>query len=401
MEEIIKCYLLDCKINSKMKKISILGSTGSIGINALSVIDNHLNNFIVVALSAHKNGKLIIEQAKKYQPEFVAVVDPDIANFVEDELRSTNIKILKGRQGLLELSSYGSVDLMLNALVGSSGMEPTINALQSGVDVALSNKESLVMAGSIINEIKNKSGAKIFPVDSEHSAIWQCLAGESIKEVNKIILTGSGGPFRTLEIGQFNSITVDRALNHPNWEMGEKITIDSATMMNKGLEVIEAFWLFDISKDMIEIIIHPQSIIHSMVEFKDKSVKAQLGLPDMKIPIQYALTYPNHSNADWDELDLTGIESLTFEKPDFNKFPCMRLAFDALEQEGTAPALLNVVNEYSVYRFLNNEISFIEIPQLIERALDEHDFIKEPSIDDVLNIEIWAQEFVKSYTPKN
>ena len=401
MEEIIKCYLLDCKINSKMKKISILGSTGSIGINALSVIDNHLNNFIVVALSAHKNGKLIIEQAKKYQPEFVAVVDPDIANFVEDELRSKNIKILKGRQGLLELSSYGSVDLMLNALVGSSGMEPTINALQSEVDVALSNKESLVMAGSIINEIKNKSGAKIFPVDSEHSAIWQCLVGESIKEVNKIILTGSGDPFRTLEIGQFNSITVDRALNHPNWEMGKKITIDSATMMNKGLEVIEAFWLFDISKDMIEIIIHPQSIIHSMVEFKDKSVKAQLGLPDMKIPIQYALTYPNHSNADWDELDLTGIESLTFEKPDFNKFPCMRLAFDALEQEGTAPAVLNVVNEYSVYRFLNNEISFIEIPQLIERALDEHDFIKEPSIDDVLNIEIWAQEFVKSYTPKN
>ena len=401
MEEIIKCYLLDCKISSKMKKISILGSTGSIGINALSVIDNHLNDFIVVALSAHKNGKLLIEQAKKYQPEFVAVVDLDTANFVEDELRSTNIKILKGRQGLLELSSYDSVDLMLNALVGSSGMEPTINALQSEVDVALSNKESLVMAGSIINEIKNKSGAKIFPVDSEHSAIWQCLVGESIKEVNKIILTGSGGPFRTLEIGQFNSITVDRALNHPNWEMGKKITIDSATMMNKGLEVIEAYWLFDISKDMIEIIIHPQSIIHSMVEFKDKSVKAQLGLPDMKIPIQYALTYPNHSNADWDELDLTSIESLTFEKPDFNKFPCMRLAFDALEQEGTVPALLNVVNEYSVYRFLNNEISFIEIPQLIERAFDEHDFIKEPSIDDVLNIEIWAQEFVKSYTPKN
>ena len=401
MEEIIKCYFLDCKINSKMKKISILGSTGSIGINALSVIDNHLNDFIVVALSAHKNGKLLIEQAKKYQPEFVAVVDLDTANFVEDELRSTNIKILKGREGLLELSSYGSVDLMLNALVGSSGMEPTINALQSEVDVALSNKESLVMAGSIINEIKNKSGAKIFPVDSEHSAIWQCLVGESIKEVNKIILTGSGGPFRTLEISQFNSITVDRALNHPNWEMGKKITIDSATMMNKGLEVIEAFWLFDISKDMIEIIIHPQSIIHSMVEFKDKSVKAQLGLPDMKIPIQYALTYPNHSNADWDELDLTSIESLTFEKPDFNKFPCMRLAFDALEQEGTVPALLNVVNEYSVYRFLNNEISFIEIPQLIERAFDEHDFIKEPSIDDVLNIEIWAQEFVKSYTPKN
>jgi len=384
-----------------MKKISILGSTGSIGINALSVIDNHLGEFEVIALSANKNGQLLIEQAIKYQPEFVAVVDTETAIIVEDQLSSTNIKVLKGRDGLLELSSYEAADLMLNALVGSSGMEPTINALKSKVDVALSNKESLVMAGNIINDIKNNSGAKIFPVDSEHSAIWQCLTGESMEDVNKIILTGSGGPFRTLDRSKFSSITPEQALNHPNWDMGNKITIDSATMMNKGLEVIEAFWLFDISKEMIEIIIHPESIIHSMVEFKDKSIKAQLGLPDMKIPIQYALTFPNHPKSSWKELSLTEIKSLTFEKPDYKKFPCMRLAFDVLEKEGSAPAVLNVANEQAVYRFLKNEISFNEISHVIEMACDQHNFINQPTLDDLLSLEIWSTDFVKSYRSNN
>lgn len=384
-----------------MKKISILGSTGSIGINALSVIDNHLGEFEVIALSANKNGQLLIEQAIKYQPEFVAVVDTETAIIVEDQLNSTNIKVLKGRDGLLELSSYEAADLMLNALVGSSGMEPTINALKSKVDVALSNKESLVMAGNIINDIKNNSGAKIFPVDSEHSAIWQCLTGESMEDVNKIILTGSGGPFRTLDRSKFSSITPEQALNHPNWDMGNKITIDSATMMNKGLEVIEAFWLFDISKEMIEIIIHPESIIHSMVEFKDKSIKAQLGLPDMKIPIQYALTFPNHPKSNWKELSLTEIKSLTFEKPDYKKFPCMRLAFDVLEKEGSAPAVLNVANEQAVYRFLKNEISFNEISHIIEMACDQHNFINQPTLDDLLSLEIWSIDFVKSYRSNN
>jgi len=384
-----------------MKKISILGSTGSIGINALSVIDNHLGEFEVIALSANKNGQLLIEQAIKYQPEFVAVVDTETAIIVEDQLSSTNIKVLKGRDGLLELSSYEAADLMLNALVGSSGMEPTINALKSKVDVALSNKESLVMAGNIINDIKNNSGAKIFPVDSEHSAIWQCLTGESMEDVNKIILTGSGGPFRTLDRSKFSSITPEQALNHPNWDMGNKITIDSATMMNKGLEVIEAFWLFDISKEMIEIIIHPESIIHSMVEFKDKSIKAQLGLPDMKIPIQYALTFPNHPKSSWKELSLTEIKSLTFEKPDYKKFPCMRLAFDVLEKEGSAPAVLNVANEQAVYRFLKNEISFNEISHVIEMACDQHNFINQPTLDDLLSLEIWSIDFVKSYRSNN
>ena len=384
-----------------MKKISILGSTGSIGVNALNVVDNQRDDFNVIGLSAYKNSKLLVEQVKKYEPEFVSIVDAEAAHRLEQELGTFDVKILKGREGLLELSSYGNVDLMLNALVGSSGMEPTINAIRSKVDVALSNKESLVMAGSIITNLANKTNVKIYPVDSEHSAIWQCLVGEDTKEINKIILTGSGGPFRELPIEKFNTITLDQALNHPNWEMGKKITIDSATMMNKGLEVIEAQWLFNMPTEKIKIVIHPQSIIHSMVEFKDKSIKAQLGLPDMKIPIQYALTYPSHCETDWDELDLTEIQSLTFEKPDFIKFPCMKLAFDVLNTGGTAPAVLNVANEQAVYRFLKQEINFNEIPSIIEIACEKHDFVSDPSIDDILNIEKWSTDFVKSYQSKS
>ena len=384
-----------------MKKISILGSTGSIGVNALNVVDNQRDDFNVIGLSAYKNSKLLVEQVKKYEPEFVSIVDAEAAHRLEQELGTFDVKILKGREGLLELSSYGNVDLMLNALVGSSGMEPTINAIRSKVDVALSNKESLVMAGSIITNLANKTNVKIYPVDSEHSAIWQCLVGEDTKEINKIILTGSGGPFRELPIEKFNTITLDQALNHPNWEMGKKITIDSATMMNKGLEVIEAQWLFNMPTEKIKIVIHPQSIIHSMVEFKDKSIKAQLGLPDMKIPIQYALTYPSHCETDWDELDLTEIQSLTFENPDFIKFPCMKLAFDVLNTGGTAPAVLNVANEQAVYRFLNQEINFNEIPSIIEIACEKHEFVSDPSIDDILNIEKWSTDFVKSYQSKS
>ena len=384
-----------------MKKISILGSTGSIGVNALNVVDNQRDDFNVIGLSAYKNSKLLVEQVKKYEPEFVSIVDAEAAHRLEQELGAFDVKILKGREGLLELSSYGNVDLMLNALVGSSGMEPTINAIRSKVDVALSNKESLVMAGSIITNLANKTNVKIYPVDSEHSAIWQCLVGEDTKEINKIILTGSGGPFRELPIEKFNTITLDQALNHPNWEMGKKITIDSATMMNKGLEVIEAQWLFNMPTEKIKIVIHPQSIIHSMVEFKDKSIKAQLGLPDMKIPIQYALTYPSHCETDWDELDLTEIQSLTFEKPDFIKFPCMKLAFDVLNTGGTAPAVLNVANEQAVYRFLKHEINFNEIPSIIEIACEKHEFVSDPSIDDILNIEKWSTDFVKSYQSKS
>jgi 1-deoxy-D-xylulose-5-phosphate reductoisomerase len=384
-----------------MKRVTILGSTGSIGRNALNVIDNCEDQFSVIGLSANKNSQLLVEQAKKYQPKFVSIINSEGADYVERKLRSFDVKILKGREGLLKLASYENSDLLLNALVGTSGMEPTINAIRSKVDVALSNKESLVMAGSIINELAIRNGVKIFPVDSEHSAIWQCLAGEDSKEINKIILTGSGGPFRALPIEKFGTITLDQALNHPNWDMGNKITIDSATMMNKGLEVIEAYWLFNLPPEKIEIVIHPQSIIHSMVEFKDKSIKAQLGLPDMKIPIQYALTYPSHHETNWEELDLTEINTLTFEKPDFTKFPCMKLAFEVLDLGGTAPAVLNVANEQAVYRFLNKEISFKEIPIIIEMACEKHENVSAPSLDEILNIEIWATNFVKSYNSKN
>ena len=384
-----------------MKNISILGSTGSIGVNALSVINNLDDKFNVKALSAYKNSSLLIEQAKIFNPETVVIVDSSEVDFVKESLKKSGISVLCGREGLLELSARDDVDIMLNALVGSSGMEPTINAIRSSVNVALSNKESLVMAGDIIDYEKNKSGAEVFPVDSEHSAIWQCLVGEKIDDVEKIILTGSGGPFRTRDIKKFKDIKKEEALKHPNWSMGNKITIDSATMMNKGLEVIETKWLFGIDVNKIKIIIHPESIIHSMVEFKDKSVKAQLGVPDMKIPIQYALTYPDRYFGEWESLDLLKLGSINFESPDINKFPCIALAYEALKKEGTMPAVLNVANEQAVYRFLNKEIGFMDIPYIIEKACEKHDWVSNPSLDDLLYLETWTTNYVKQFVSKN
>ena len=383
-----------------MKKISILGSTGSIGINALNVIDNLAGQFDVVALSANKNGKRLVKQAKKYHPDSVAIIDTNEATYVESALKNLNISILKGREGLLELSSRNDLDIMMNGLVGSSGMEPTLNAIQAGVDVALSNKESLVMAGEIIRVEKEKSGAQLFPIDSEHSAIWQCLSGESIDDINRIILTGSGGPFRTRNVDTFKKIKPEDALKHPNWDMGKKITIDSATMMNKGLEVIEALWLFELNPDKIDIVVHPQSIIHSMVEFKDKSIKAQLGIPDMKIPIQYAMTYPRHITANWEPVDLAKIGSLTFEEPDLNRFPCIGLAYEAIRQKGSTAAVLNVANEQAVYRFLKHEIGFVEISEIIEKTCERHEWIEHPELNDLFQLEEWATHFVNSFESK-
>ena len=380
-----------------MKKLSILGSTGSIGINTLNVIDNLGDEFDVSVLSANKNGNLLVEQAKNYRPDAVAIIDDEAGQFVKSELKDLGITVFQGREGLLDLASRNDVDIMLNGLVGSSGMAPTLNAVKAGVDVALSNKESLVMAGDIIDREKLKSEAQVFPVDSEHSAIWQCLVGESMDDVERIILTGSGGPFRTRDLKTFNDVRPEEALKHPNWDMGQKITIDSATMMNKGLEVIEAWWLFGLGAEKIDIIVHPQSIIHSMVEFKDKSVKAQLGVPDMKIPIQYALTYPRHAPAMWETLDLLKVGSLTFESPDLTRFPCIQLAYDALKQGGTSSAVLNVANEQSVYRFLDGEIGFMEIPEIIEKACDNHEWIEHPSLEEILNLESWAMNFVSSF----
>ena len=379
------------------RRISILGATGSIGVNALKVVSHLENELEVVYLSANKNMILLMKQIKKYQPKAVCIVDEESYNLVKEEVQSFNIEILFGRSGLLELAKRSDVDVMLNALVGAPGMEPTLLAIKAGVDVALSNKESLVMAGNIIKKAQEQSGAEIFPVDSEHSAIWQCLVGEELEDLNRIILTGSGGPFRQKEISLFSNITVKEALNHPNWDMGEKITIDSATMMNKGLEVIEAYWLFRIDPDQINIIVHPQSIIHSMVEMKDGSVKAQMGVPDMKVPIQYALTYPRHIEATWEKLDLINCADLTFEKPDYNRFPCIALGFKVLERFGSSGAALNLSNDYAVYRFLNEEIQFTDIPKINESVLEEHPWIEEPSLEDLLELDEWVKNYVTTY----
>ena len=379
------------------RKLSILGSTGSIGKNALKVVDNLKDDFQITYFTANSNHELLIEQALKYRPQAVNIVNSSFGKIVENKLKNEDIEVLVGRDGLLELASRNDIDLVLNALVGTAGMEPTLLALESGVDVALSNKESLIMAGSIVKQIQEKSGAKIYPVDSEHSAIWQCLQGENQEDVSKIILTGSGGPFRTRDIDTFTDITPQEALKHPNWDMGNKITIDSATMMNKGLEIIEAYWLFDIPADSIEVVIHPQSIIHSMIEMKDGSVKAQLGVPDMKVPIQYALTYPRHVETDWERLDFIKLKGMTFEAPNFNRFPCIKLAYDSLRQLGTATAVLNVANEFSVYRFLKSEISFTDIPKIVSGACEKHEWIENPNLKDLQNLIIWVKDFVKSY----
>ena len=378
------------------KRISILGSTGSIGQNALKVINHLGDGFEVKYLTAARSSEVLIEQVRKFQPEAVAVVDSIAANEVKEALSGSGVEVLSGREGLLELASRDDVDVVLNGLVGSAGMEPTIRALEAGVVVALSNKESLVMAGELIENIKKETGAEIYPVDSEHSAIWQCLMGEDKSSIRRIILTGSGGPFRTRPLEEFLDITLEEALNHPNWKMGNKITIDSATMMNKGLEVIEAHWLFGVGREQIDIVIHPQSIIHSMVEFSDGSIKAQLGLPDMKLPIQYALTYPERVEADWVDAKFSDISYLTFEEPDLVKFSCIRLAYEALQRGGSAPAALNVANDNSVAAFLAGEISFTEIATLNEMALVEHDWTSQPDLDFLLELESWGKQFINN-----
>ena len=378
------------------RKISILGATGSIGVNTLKVVDSLKEEIEIKYLTAKKNAKLLIKQALKHRPNAVGILDENAGKLVKEKLEKEQIEVLIGRAGLLEIAGRTDVDLMFNGLVGSSGMEPTLYAIQSGVDVALSNKESLVMAGDIINRAKEKTGASIYPVDSEHSAIWQCLTGEKLEDVRRIILTGSGGPFRTRDLKTFSDITVNEALNHPNWDMGNKITIDSATMMNKGLEVIEAHWLFNFSADQIDIVVHPQSIIHSMVEFKDSSVKAQMGVPDMKVPIQYALTYPHHAAATWDELDLVQVGQLTFEEKDLDRFPCIGLAYEALRSGGTTTAALNVANDNAVYNFLEDRIKFTDIPRLIEETCAAHDWIEHPNLEELLKLELWAEEFVRN-----
>lgn len=353
-----------------MKNVFILGSTGSIGVNTLNVIRNFPDRFNVSALTVNTNTELLLEQIKEFKPELVVVKEKDAAEKVKHQLPA-NCKLLIGVDGLINAASEVEYDIFVGAMVGYAGLAPTIEAIKRGKRIALANKETLVVAGEVVNNYCKEYNAEIIPVDSEHSAIYQCLAGENIGEVEKLIITASGGPFLNKEKSFFENVTVDEALNHPNWKMGNKITIDCATMMNKGLEVIEAHWLFGIPKEKIDIVVHPQSIIHSMVQFRDGSIKAQMGLPDMKLPIQYALTYPERLQNDFERTNIPGIGTLNFYEPDFEKFECLKLAFDVLEAGGTAPCILNAANEVAVEKFLNREIKFSRIPVLIKKALEK------------------------------
>lgn len=378
-----------------MKKIGILGSTGSIGTQTLQVINLFKQDFEIIYLTANNNVELLIKQSLQYKPKYVCIVNESKVKQLTEKLSNLNCKIISGREGLLEIASCNEIDICVNALVGSSGMEPTVNSLKAGIDVALSNKESMVMAGEYINKLKYKNNCSIYPVDSEHSAIWQCLRGEDFQEIRKLILTGSGGPFLKRDLKSFEDITISEALNHPNWTMGKKITIDSATMMNKGLEVIEAKWLFEISPEKIDIIVHPQSIIHSMVEFIDGSIKAQLGTPNMKIPIQYALTYPKHFKSDWEELNLAKIGNLTFEKPNTKKFKCIELAYYAMNAGNSFSVVLNVANDNTVDAFLNQKIKFNDIAKLNELAMEKHPVSAVNDLETIEELTIWTENFIK------
>ena len=376
-----------------MKNIGILGSTGSIGTQAIEVIDKY-KDYNIEYLSCFNNSKKIIQQAKKFKPKKVCIIDSNFENEVCNSLKNENIEILSGFDGLRELAQH-KVDLMLNAIVGADGMEPSILALENNIPLALANKESIVMAGWIIKDIIKKNNSILLPVDSEHSAIFQCLLGEKKQHIQKIILTGSGGPFRARDFDTFDDITLEEALKHPNWNMGNKITIDSATMMNKGLEFIEAYWLFDIHESQIDIVVHPQSIIHSMVEFTDGSIKAQMGEPNMKTPIQFALSFPNRYFSQIESFNFFNNNNLTFEKPNLQKFPCIRIAKDALLSGGSHQVVLNVANDQAVFKFLNKEISFMDIPLLIEDCIDKHDIIKKPTLDDINNLTLWTKDYIE------
>lgn len=381
-------------MRKKARNIAILGSTGSIGRSGLEVIGNFPDEFRVTYLTAHKNLEILREQIRRFQPKGVVLADAQSAARLRQSING-NTEVMVGNEGLTEVVSRDDVDLVLSALVGFAGLEPTLRAIHAGKDVALANKETLVVAGELVMRAVRERGVRLLPVDSEHSAILQCLRGEDSTRVERLILTASGGPF--LMRDQMDDITVEQALNHPTWKMGNKITIDSATLMNKGLEVIEAFWLFGLPPDRIEVVIHPQSIIHSMVEFVDGSVKAQMGIPDMKLPIQYALMYPDRPASLYKRLDLTELGSMTFFKPDFEKFPCLRMAYRALEMGGSAPAVLNAANEIAVRMFLEERLSFSALPSVIEEALGTHSVIPSPNLDEIVRVDAETRIRARQY----
>ena len=364
------------------KRIALLGSTGSIGRQALSVIEAHPTAFEVEVLTAQNNAALLIEQARKFKPNAVVISNENHYGAVKDALASEDIKVYAGENALSSIVEMDTIDLVLTALVGYCGLKPTIKAIESGKNIALANKETLVVAGELITGLAREKGVNIYPVDSEHSAIFQCITGEFHNKIEKVILTASGGPFRGMKLRDLQNVTKKQALKHPNWNMGAKITIDSASLMNKGLEVIEAKWLFGLKTHQTEVVIHPQSIIHSFVQFEDGSIKAQLGLPDMRLPIQFALTYPNRLKSDFPRFNIIEHPSLTFEPPDTETFRNLALAFGAMEKGGNMPCVLNAANEVAVAEFLSDQIGFLEMSTLVEHCLEKMDYIDSPSYED-------------------
>jgi 1-deoxy-D-xylulose-5-phosphate reductoisomerase len=372
--------------------IAILGSTGSIGTQALEVIENHPDYFDLQVLTAGKNAELLIEQAKKYQPNTVVIGDEDSYQKVKDALWGENIHVYCGEEALCQVVEATNVHTVLTALVGYAGLKPTIHAIEAGKTIALANKETLVVAGEFITKLARKKGVNIYPVDSEHSAIFQCLVGEFHNPIEKIYLTASGGPFRGFSISDLQKVTLEQALKHPNWSMGAKITIDSASLMNKGLEVIEAKWLFNLKPEQIDVIVHPQSIVHSLIQFQDGSMKAQMGLPDMKLPIQYALSYPNRLATNFPRFNFMDYPNLTFEAPNREVFKNLDLAYRVMDELGTSACALNAANEIAVEAFLNKKISFLEIGELNETVVNETNNILNPSYQDYVNSDQNARE---------
>lgn len=383
-----------------MKRLAILGSTGSIGTQALEVVAAHPQLFQVEVLCAHSNDKLLVAQAQQFRPNAVVVTDPDKYDAVKAALSSLPIKVFKGEEALIDVVQWDTVDIVLTAIVGFAGMSSTIAAVKAGKRIALANKETLVVAGELVMQLALEHKAAIVPVDSEHSAIFQCLVGEHWNAVEKIILTASGGPFLGRKTNYLVNVKASHALQHPNWTMGAKISIDSATLMNKGLEMIEAKWLFGLKNEQIEVIVHSQSIVHSLVQFIDGSLKAQLGLPDMKLPIQYALTYPQRIENDFKRFDFKDFSKLTFEPPDYKTFRNLALARDAMHKGGNAPCVLNAANEIVVAAFLQNKVGFLEMSEMIEATMAKVPFVAQPAMDDYLQADTEARAYAGELVKK-
>jgi len=383
------------------RHIAILGSTGSIGTQALEVMEAHPNVFVLEVLTANGSADLLIEQALKFKPNCVVIGDEAQFKKVQDALFDEGIKVYAGADSLVQVVQMEEIDIVLTALVGYAGLRPTLAAIEAGKHIALANKETLVVAGEIVTELAKQKGVNIYPVDSEHSAIFQCLVGEFHNPIEKIYLTASGGPFRGRSREQLASVTKAQALKHPNWDMGAKITIDSASMMNKGLEVIEAKWLFGLKNEQVDVIVHPQSIIHSIVQFGDGSMKAQMGLPDMKLPIQFALAFPNRLKSDFPRFNFLDYPQLTFEKPDTETFRNLGLAYEALEQGGNQPCILNAANEIAVDAFLKDKVSFLGMSDVIEQSMQKVSFIKKPNYNDYVATDAetrtFATRIIKNY----